>query len=461
METDSLLLMLIVQGAVVLIIAIAHRHLVSARLNLLVSSAFVTVPVWVYAPLEDVGIVYLFDIVVPVIFLILLYKRFVLVGKSVVILGVPIFLLLLAYFPIGYFFVGPDYAAYHTLILSGLLYRSLLIFIAVSIVASELRYADRLEFVRLMAFQFLALFAFGVMQYGLGIDLVVYERIKDTENVVDTLLSGQHKILFGFGFLGLFRGAVPQMAVIALFWWLFLSLHPRANVRERLLLDLMCAFAIICIAAVLSRIGVMALIFVLLYAALVDKGWRIRGFIYTVMVSILVLSQPDLRSSLVNGIELVSDRFSMEQLTGQAGSGSTRLVSAMALFHNSTENLWPWFVGVGGYNPIAANEYYGVFGMHGDYLDILARYGIFAGILYLLVIMAIFWRPLKGFFSRVPERRVLARSFGVLVIGIAILALTQGALTFSGTAGYLACAQTWMAVAFAIASRKIEKGRYV
>ena len=42
------------------------------------------------------------------------------------------------------------------------------------------------------------------------------------------------------------------------------------------------------------------------------------------------------------------------------------------------------------------------------------------------------------------------------VIGkhVGVLALTQGALTYAGSAGYLASAQTWLAIAFCIVVRK-------
>ena len=114
----------------------------------------------------------------------------------------------------------------------------------------------------------------------------------------------------------------------------------------------------------------------------------------------------------------------------------------------------PWVVGLGGFNPIAANEHYGVFGMHGDYLDVIARYGVLVGLVYAGLMFVLVVRTLGGFFSRSPMRREIPRAFGALAIGVGILALTQGALTFSGAAGYLASAQTWLAIAFCIAVRK-------
>lgn len=456
--SDSIFLPFLIQLCCVSAVALAHRRGVPATLNILVSSAFVTVPVWYFAPLNDVGMVFLFDLVVPILFLLALYQRFFRLNKSVVIIGILVFFLPLYYSPIGYFFIGPDYVAFHSLILASVLYRSLLIFIALAILTWQLRSADPLPLTRLLAYQFLVLFMFGALQYLGGVDLVVYERVKDVENIVDLLLSGKQKILYGFGFLGLFRGAVAQMALIALFWWLLLAVHPGAKRRERYLLNLMCVLAIVSVGGALSRIGMLAMGLALLYAAFVNWRLRISGAIFLIAVFTFFLSQSDQGSIIEMVPDLMSDRFDVQQWGGQAGSGSTRVKSAFALYDAMVNNWEPWLTGLGGFNPIAANERYGVFGMHGDYLDVVARYGLIVGLLYAAVVFGILSRQLDGFFSSVPERRVLARSFGVLVLGMAILALTQGTLTFSGAAGYLACAQAWMAIAFASAVRRWRKG---
>ncbi len=140
--------------------------------------------------------------------------------------------------------------------------------------------------------------------------------------------------------------------------------------------------------------------------------------------------------------------------TGQAGSGGTRIGSSIELYESMQPSWLPWVGGLGGFNPIAPNEHYGVSGMHGDSLDVIARYGVLDGLVYAGLMFVLVVRQLGSFFPRSPIRREIPRAFGALAIGLGILALTQGALTFSGAAGYLASAQTWLAIAFCIVVRK-------
>jgi hypothetical protein len=42
-----------------------------------------------------------------------------------------------------------------------------------------------------------------------------------------------------------------------------------------------------------------------------------------------------------------------------------------------------------------------------------------------------------------------------------LLAITQGALTFSGSAGYLASAQTWLAIIFVALAMKLHSSKKV
>lgn len=448
---NSFLVLFLMQLCCVAAVSLTLRRGVPARLNILLSSAFVTVPVWTYPPLADVGMVFLFDLVVPILMLRELYFRdFVVRVKPVAIVGVLVFLIPVFFAPTGYFFIDPFYIGYHTLILASVLYRSLLIFIAAIILADELRSVDQSAVARIMAFQFLVLFSLGALQYLAGIDFVVYERLKDVGNVVDGLLSGRETILFGFGFLGLFRGAIPQMAVIGIFWWLLVNLRKYSGKIESYLLIAMCLLAIICVAGSLSRIGILAIVCVLLYAAFVNRHLRLWSvFVLLAGLPVLFFSS---YLDILQGIwfEMIVGRFDVEQFSGQLGSGETRIESAVNLFEAMQESWLPWVVGLGGFNPIAANEYYGVFGMHGDYLDVIARYGLLVGLSYVGLVIILFVRLLDGFFSHDPIRREIPRAFGALVIGIGILALTQGALTFSGSAGYLASAQTWLAIAFCI-----------
>ena len=371
-----------------------------------------------------------------------------------IFIGTLIFVLPVLYAPIGYLFLNPAYVAYHTLNLTILLYRSMLILIAVAFLVRDLKFSDQSAVARLMAFQCLLLFSFGALQYLAGIDLVVYERLKDVENVVDVMLSGEEKILFGFGFLGLFRGAVPQMAIIGLFWWLFVSMRKHSGRAEGYSLIAMSLLAAVCVVGSLSRIGVIALIGVLIYGVYVNRRLRFwSGVFLFVGIPILALS-PYLDAVQSVGAEMIFGRFDLEQISGQAGSGGIRVESAMRLFDDLQESWLPWVVGLGGFNPISVNDHYGIFGMHGDYMDLVVRYGLLVGIAYIGMVFVLFIKLLGGFFSADPEQRHVPRAFGVLAMGIGILAFTQGALVFSGAAGYLAAAHAWLAIAFCIAVRK-------
>ncbi len=454
MSGSSFLYLFLLQLACVASVSVLLRRNIPLRLNVLISSAFVTCPLWAYAPLADVGMVFLFDLVVPMlIFVELLSRGIVRPQRPAVLIGFIVLLLPLLYAPLSYFFVDPEYYAFHSVVLISLLYRSLLVAAAVGILIRDMRTADPVAVARLAALQCLLLLAFGAMQYLGGIDLVVYERLKDVENAVDRLLEGNIKILYGFGFLGLFRGAVAQLAVLAAFWWLFVSMGATKRRLDSVGVVLSLFLASICVAGSLSRIGIVALAIVLIYSFFVSRPARFGGTV-AALALLFVLTLTDL-GELVRGIgaELILDRFSIDQFTGQVGSGGTRISSASALLEAAQSSLPAWIVGLGGFNPIATNEYYGVFGMHSDYLDIIARYGVVVGLAYMGLIVAVLLPLVAGFWSPNPSTHRIPRSFAALALGLGVLAMTQGALAFSGTAGYLATTHAWLAIAFCIASR--------
>ena len=85
---NSFLVLFLMQLCCVATVSVTLRRGVPARLNILLSSAFVTVPVWSYPPLADVGMVFLFDLVVPILLLRELYLRhFVVRVKPVAVIG--------------------------------------------------------------------------------------------------------------------------------------------------------------------------------------------------------------------------------------------------------------------------------------------------------------------------------------------------------------------------------------
>ncbi len=436
------------------------RQHISWRLNLLISSAFVAVPFANYEPLSDAGLVFLFDIVVSMLFARRLYLGDFAIGKTSGKLAVLVLLLPLVYAPIGYFFVDYEFLPYHSVLLANVLLRSLIIVMAMIIMEAELTKVNSLTVIRLFVAQFLVLFALGSLQYLAGFDFVIFERIHDTERQVELLLSGDRKIFLGFGFLGLFRGAVPQMAIVGMFWCVLLALHPRAKSREAYSIDLLLLFSVICVASAMSRIGAIALAAVTLLAFAFHSRFRISMLLYSAVAGVFLFSY-DLVSIMGDSFDILMGRFDAEQLSGESGSGGTRIEAALAFYNHIQVDWKPWVIGLGGFNPLASYQHYGVYGMHGDYLEILNRHGIIVGMLYLIAMGIGTIYLLKAMFSKLDYDSGLARAFSVLVIGIMLLAITQGALTFSGSAGYLASAQTWLAIIFVALAMKLHSSKKV
>lgn len=441
------------QVSAVLLVAANCRRDVPARLLVLICSAFVTVPLFTYRPLDDVGMVFAFDIVVPLLLLTTILRgewRFRvegLKGAALLIAGLPVI-----FAPLGLLIVDDRFAPFHAVLTSLVIYRTLVIVIAMVLLATWMRGVSLRAVTRLFAVQFLVLFGLGAAQYLVGVDFVVYERIKDTENILQALSGSDEVVRFGVGFMGLFRGAVSQMAVIAVFWWfLWTSLDPRGRVQLGHVVVL--SLTLVCVVASLSRIGIGALAVVLAYSMLLSQSSR-RFAVSGVLVAVVVLvARPDILELAVASLDFVGDRFSYEQLTGAVGSGSTRVDSAVALADDMGEDWRTLLFGTGGYNTITAEQRYGVFGMHGDFLDALARYGLILGAFYLVGFGLIALRELRGFMSPDRQRHVYPRAFALLALGVACLALTQGALMFAGAAGYLAAAQAWLAFAFCVVAR--------
>lgn len=452
MPSSFLYTTLFIQVSCVMCLMWLFRQQMSWRLNALISSAFVTVPIARYEPLSDVGLFFLFDIVVLVLFARRLFLGDFGIGTISWKFSFPVFLLLLIYSPIGFFFVDNEFLPFHSLLLLNMLCRSLVIVMAMVLLESELTEQNSLAVIRLFVAHFLVLFALGTLQYVAGVDFVIYERIHDTERQVDVLLSGDKKIFIGLGFLGLFRGAVSHMAVAGMFWCMLLALHPRARQREGYALDLFLLFAIICVAGSLSRIGAIALAAVTLLAMAFNARFRTCALLYGAVALVLLFAY-DLVSIMGNVADILTGRFDVEQLSGGSGSGGTRIESALALYANIRDDWKPWVIGLGGFNPISTYKNYRVYGMHSDYLEILVRHGLIVGGGYLIILAVGAFRLMKGMFSKMDMNRALSRSFSILLVGIMLLAMTQGALTFNGSAGYLASAQTWLAIVFVTLAR--------
>lgn len=459
MTDYSILKPLLLQVAAVLIVAIYHRRRAPLHINILISSAFVTVPVYWLPSLADVGMLFMFDICVPlVVFRELWVHGFYFPRRSVAI-ALVVFLVPLLFFPLSYFFLDPAYINFHGIITFLLLYRALLISCAVAVLMRAAIKIPIEGIARLAGWQTTALLMMGGLQYLSGVDLVVYERLKDVENVVSIMLGGTEKTLFGFGFLGLFRGAVPQMVIVGLFWWLLLIEREKDGQSQGNQILLTMALGAVCVLGTLSRSGLVVVLAAYLYCfAIIYKSIaHVIGLAIIGIISVLFLSS-------IPGLDIAADlffgRFDFDQLLGRSGSGATRIESILALFHDLLDDPWRWLVGLGGFNPIAAHERYGVFGMHGDYFDLIARYGLISSLLIAMVIFGFFQNGLKGFVSGSNKDKRLAHAVGVLALGFGILAFTQGVLMFSGVAGYLACAQSWMAIGAAAAIRiKLDRDK--
>jgi hypothetical protein len=422
---------------------------IPVRLRILLSATFVTVPVWIFQPLADAGMIFALDIVVPLLLLHEMYVRsFRFEMRGIEIAATLIFLFPLVFAPLSYFFLDPAYYAFHGVVLVNLLFRCLVIVGAISLLIRDLEPEGMRNVCRFMAYQFFGLFVLGSLQYLAGLDLVVYERFKDTEEIVEAQLYGVDKIFYGLGFLGLFRGAVAQMAVIAISWWLLWGRVQVARRSTGLAQVAMYVLAGACVVGSMSRIGLIALILVFTYILVVIRNRSAWILVLSGALCVFLLVAWFPASETLGRFVLLGGRYGLEELSGQIGSGRTRIESVLSLLAAMTQSVWPWVTGLGGFNPIATFEHYGVHGMHGDYLDIVVRYGILLGFAYLGLLLLVFYRQLQGFFSKDNDLRYLARCFGAFTLGVSLLALTQGALLFSGAAGYLAAVHAWLVIAY-------------
>ncbi|KAF0192100.1 MAG: hypothetical protein FD165_1168 [Gammaproteobacteria bacterium] len=460
MNDYSILQPLLLQAAGVLLVAFYQRHNVPAHVNLLISSAFVTVPVFWLTSLDDVGMLFLFDICVPLVMFRELWVHGFRFPRRAVTITVVVFLVPFLSFPLSYAFLDSSYFAFHEVLTFLFLYRALLICCAVAILMSVVNKMPLDGIAKLAGWQSILLLAWGALQYLGGVDLVVYERLKDVENVVDLKLSGEQQILFGFGFLGLFRGAVPQMVVVTLFWWMLLIERNKGSHWQGNWIFPAMALGAICVLGTLSRSGLIAVAVAYAYCLVTLSKRRILAIVVVAMTGLLggffLASSPVIELAS----ELFLDRFDADQLMGQSGSGVTRIQSALALFGDLADDPWRWLAGLGGFNPIAAHDRYGVYGMHGDFLDVIARHGLIVGLIMSAVIFSFFLYGLKGLFGGSDKEKQLARAVVVLALGFGLLGLTQGVLMFSGAAGYLASAHSWMAIGVAVAMReKLDRKR--
>lgn len=444
---------LLIQLSLVSAVALAFRRRVPPAINILVAALFVTVPIAVYQPLGSEGQLFLLDVVAPVLAFGRIMTGDRMVGRSTAKLAWIILLFPLLYAPIGLLFVESGYLPFHSFLLASVLYRSLIIVCAINVMERGLQGEHTLALARLVVWQSLVLLALGVAQYVLGADFVIFELLRNVARTPEYHFEPTAGIYYGLGFLGLFRGAVAVVPVVAAFWGLLLALHPRSKPWERFALDFIILLGLVCVLSALTRAGVIALVAVAIVAAALYSRLRFFLLLYAgLAVGLLV----EFGQALFGGqlATFLAGRFSLAELLARKGSGVTREHAAIGYLHRLLVDWKQWLVGVGGFNPLTLDHYFGVFGMHDGYLDILVRYGLVAGIVIVAVLLAGGIKLTSGWVGGGATRRALSRAFLAFMIGTLLLSVTQETLTFYGSAGYLTAAQLWFTIAFAMKARQ-------
>lgn len=434
---------LLIQVAAVSLVALAFRRRVHPELNVLVAAMFMTTPIYSYAALGSEGLVFALDLVAPLLLLGQLLRSDWKIGRIASRFAVVILLLPLAYAPIGLLIVTPEYVPFHTFLLLSLLVRSTLLVVVLMIVERHLKAGPPNDIVRLFCIHMVVLMALGASQYFLSVDLVVFERIRGVEDTAEYFLDPDRGIFYGLGFLGLFRGAVAQMAALAVVWGIWAAML-RDSTRPFLwACYALPVLAAACIVGSLSRVGLAAFLVVALAAFFIDRKFRRIALLYLAL-SLSMFHYLDIYARVGDLSSILEGRFDVLDLSGQRGSGVTRLESIFAYAKHVTTAWQPWLIGVGGFNPVELQRQYGVFGMHNGYVDVLARYGLVVGAVIFGALASGAIYMFQGLGSRDKTARIAAKAFVPLLLGTAVLSLSQESLTFYGSAGYLAAVHLWV-----------------
>jgi hypothetical protein len=436
---------LLIQVAAVASVALVFWRRVHPELNVLVAAMFMTTPIYSYAALGSEGLVFALDLVAPVLLLGQLLRNDWRIGRIAGRFAVMILVLPLAYAPLGLLIVTPEYVSFHTFLLLSLLVRSALLVVVLMIVERHLKAGPPNDMVRLFCIHMVVLMALGVSQYYLSVDLVVFERIRGIEDTAEYFLDPDRGIFYGLGFLGLFRGAVAQMATLAVVWGIWAAML-RDSTRPILwACYALPVLAAACVVGSLSRAGLAAFMVVALAAFFIDRKFRRITVLYLAL-ALAMFHYLDIYARIGDLSSILAGRFDVLDLSGLRGSGVTRLEAIFAYAKHVTTAWQPWLIGVGGFNPVELQRQYGVFGMHNGYVDVLARYGLVVGAVVFGALAAGAIYMLQGLGSQDGTARIAAKAFVPLLVATVVLSLSQESLTFYGSAGYLAAVHLWVAL---------------
>ncbi|MFU8820503.1 MAG: O-antigen ligase family protein [Gammaproteobacteria bacterium] len=450
---------LLIQVVAVVSVGLAFHRRVHPELNFLIAAMFVTTPVWSYGALGSEGLVFMLDLVAPV----LLLGRWLMgdwrFGRITGLFALMILALPLAYAPLSFLIVSPAYVPFHTFLLLSFLTRSAVLAVVLMIVERHLKAGPPNDMVRLFCIHMAVLMTLGASQYFLSVDLVVFERIRGVEETAEYFLDPDRGIFYGLGFLGLFRGAVAQMAALALVWAIWAAML-RDSTRSFLwVCYAVPILAAACVVGSLSRSGLAAFLVVAMAAFFVDRKFRRIALLY-LGLALAMIHYFDIYARIGDLSSILEGRFDLLELSGQRGSGVTRLEAIFA-YANHVMTAWqPWLIGVGGFNPVELQDQYGVFGMHNGYVDVLARYGLVVGTVILGALAAGAIYMFQGLTSPGESVRIAAKAFVPLLLGTAVLSLSQESLTFYGSAGYLAAVHLWVVLLAVAVVRGKRTGDY-
>ena len=257
------------------------------------------------------------------------------------------------------------------------------------------------DFVRLNVLLLTVLCVFGVLNYWYGVDLAVFDRMLVVNDPDGELFLSEKRV--GYGFLGLFRGAVGQWGAICVLLMVGLIKGKQfGRFPQKIFISISMAIFVL---QSFSRAGVLAIsggLLVLFFSGrrMSQKIFASIGFISGVLYISL---SDEVYASRILGITAVEDDSSLARVTGWR-LGVDYLM----------DDYFSLFFGIGPADESGVSLITGNWGAHNEFLDVIFRMGIFGLLLLCLLLLAIGTR----FFALTKSQDDSTRALGATMLSI-------------------------------------------
>lgn len=273
-------------------------------------------------------------------------------------------------------------------------------------------------FVRLNITMAAVLVLFGTINYWLGNNIAVFDKLLAVNDPDAEFFLDATRI--GYGFLGLFRASVGQwgaITVVLLIGALSMQ-HTGGKLAKLAIAAAMTSFVLFS----LSRAGVLGIISGLLVLSLLNRNSKQKLYsIIFLMVSIVsILFLDEIYLARISGILKADDISSLSRLDGWELAGRYLIDNPLALIF-----------GIGPTNEQGTFNIIGTYGAHNEYVDTMLRMGI----LGLIVLFWLLWKMGRKYLhfytsSNVPIRILGLTMMAVMTVNI-ISSITQNHLLHS------------------------------